>query len=71
MARYKITKIYMVEATSRIEARNLFSAAVANNKEDEYLEFVSITDTEQPKAAVGWGNSLKQQLTGQYSNSKR
>ena len=69
MARYKITKIYMVEATSRIEARKLFTSAVANNKEDEYLEFVSITDTDQPKHN-GWGTALKQQLVGS-AHSKR
>jgi single-stranded DNA-binding protein len=28
MTRYKITKIYMVEASSRIEARNRFTTAV-------------------------------------------
>ena len=69
MARFKITKIYIVDATTRIEARNVVTSAVANNKEDEYLEFVSITETD-PAKANGWGSTLKQQLTGHYSNSK-
>jgi hypothetical protein len=69
MARYKITKIYMVDAGSRIDARNIFTSAVSNNKEDEFLEFVSITESDRNKAN-GWGQTIKQQLTG-TTNGKR
>ena len=69
MKRYKITKIYVVEAATRIDARNIFTSAVANNKEDEFLVFVSVTESDRDKAN-GWGHTLKQQLTGQ-TNGKR
>ena len=60
---YKIFKTYMVSASSKIEARNVFTTAVAQNKEDEFLESVRITETDQPKTN-GWGSTLKQQLVG-------
>jgi hypothetical protein len=63
MKRYKITKIYLIEAATRIDARQIFTSALAKNKEDEFLEFVSITETDRDKAN-GWIHTLKQQLTG-------
>ncbi len=69
MPKYKITRGYVVEATSKVAARDVFSKALANNKEDEYLEYVSIQELFD-KRSTGWGNSLKEQLIGS-SNSKR
>jgi hypothetical protein len=62
MAKYKIIKIYVVEAANRIEARSKFVDAHSNNKEDEYLEHISIKEADTH--TNGWKDSLKQQLTG-------
>ena len=69
MPKYKITRVYVVEAASRVEARNVFSKAVTNNKEEEFLEYVGIHELYDGTSS-GWTNSLKEQLTGR-SNSKR
>ncbi len=73
MPRYKIVKIYVVDGESRIEARNTFNRAVANNKEDEYLESITIREIEPEANKTGWTNGFKDQI-GQLivgTNSKR
>ena len=62
MRKYKIVKIYMVDAQNRISARQKFTAAQAINKEEEYLEHISIKDAEP--LTNGWADSFKKQLTG-------
>jgi hypothetical protein len=42
MPKYKLTRVYVVEASSRVEAREAFGKAMANNKEEEFLEYVGI-----------------------------
>jgi hypothetical protein len=69
MPRYKITKVYVVEAAGKIEARVAFTTAVTNNNEDEYLEYLSIQEIYDSKHS-GWATSLKEQLVGS-SNNKR
>ncbi len=69
MPKYKITKVYVVEAAGKVEARNAFGQAKANNREDEYLEYLSIQELYDTKS-TGWTRSFKDQLIGS-SNSKR
>lgn len=44
--RDKILRVYVVDAPRRIDARNAFARAMANDKEDEYLESVTIEEIE-------------------------
>ena len=62
MPKYKIVKIYIVEAQSRIDARHRFTAAQSIDREDEYLEHISIKEADSQ--TNGWKDSLKKQLTG-------
>jgi len=65
MAKYKITRGYMVEAKSKIEAREIFVQAMANDKEEEFLEYMSIKEVPD---SHGWVSALKDQFVG---NGKR
>jgi hypothetical protein len=60
MPRYKIIKIYIVEAQNKTAARQKFTTALANNNEEEFLEHISIKEA----SSNGWVHALRQQLTG-------
>lgn len=57
MSKYKVTKVFVVEAASKEAA-----VAKVSAEPGELLEFVSVI--EQPGGKSGWGNALKTQLTG-------
>ena len=61
MPKYKIMKMYIVEAQSKTAAREAFTAAVKNGTEEELLEFISVKLDEKPK---GFFSQVKDQLTG-------
>ncbi len=65
MPKYKIIQIYIVEAKNRIDARGKFTSAKAINKEDEFLEHISVKDVDVQ--SNGWADAVKQQLTGRSS----
>lgn len=56
--KYKVTKIFVVEATDKQQALSLLK-----NEQDalKYLEYVSIKEQE---VSEGWTKALKDQLTG-------
>lgn len=56
--KYKVTKIFVVEATDKQQALGQLK-----NEQDalKYLEYVSIKEQE---ASEGWTKALKDQLTG-------
>ena len=55
--RYKVTKVYVVEATSKDEAFGLIK-----QNGSEYLEYISIQEVTEPKKS--WTGEIKSQLTG-------
>ena len=57
MPKYKVTKVFVVEAASKEAA-----VAKVTDEPGELLEFVSVI--EQPGGQSGWTKSLKKQLTG-------
>lgn len=57
MPKYKVTKVFLVEAASKQEA---FAKVAA--EPGELLEFVSVK--EQPGSGSGWSKSVVKQLTG-------
>jgi hypothetical protein len=57
MARYKVTKVYVIEAASKDEA-----FAVLRRGGSEQLEYISIQEVSEPKK--GWTGELKGQLIG-------
>ena len=61
MKYFKITKTWAVKAESEAEAIKLVAADPVT-----YLDSESVTRTEykKPQAKTGWGNTIKQQLTG-------
>ena len=61
MKYFKITKTWAVKAESETEAIKLVSADPV-----KYLDAETVTRTEykKPQAKTGWGNAVKQQLTG-------
>ena len=60
MAKYKIMKMYIVEAETKTAAREKFAAAVRNGTEEELLEFISVK-LDEPK---GFFTQVKNQLAG-------
>jgi hypothetical protein len=64
MARYLIRRDYIVEAKSRIEARQIFTQAFAHGKEEEFLVNIKILETDQQANTSGWRSSLREQLFG-------
>ncbi len=60
MAKYKIMKMYIVEADSKIAAREKFAAVVKAGTEEELLEFISVK-LDEPK---GFFAQMKNQLAG-------
>jgi hypothetical protein len=74
MSKYKIKRTYLVEAGSRIEARQIFNRAVTDNKEEEFLVQIDIQEywDPYPNRDTSWKGLLKQQLKpAGNSNSKR
>jgi hypothetical protein len=63
MPKFKITKVYVITADSRIAAREQFASAMKNNLQDEYLEYFGITEIASDKPS-GWGGVFKNQLMG-------
>lgn len=59
MPRYKITKVFFVDATPKEEAVAKITAPPG-----ELLEQVFATEQADPNAGSGWGKSLKKQLIG-------
>ena len=57
MPKYKVTKVFLVDASSKEEA-----IAKVTAEPGELLEFVSVI--EQPGGESGWRKSLVKQLTG-------
>ncbi len=55
MAKYKVTKVYIVEAATKNEALKLAGS--------EHLEYISIQEVAEPKKN-GWTSEAKRQLTG-------
>lgn len=59
MPKYKVTKVFLVEATSKVEA-----VAQVTADPGELLEFVSVIEQSQPKSQAGWTRGVVKQLTG-------
>ena len=59
MPKYKVTKVFLVDAASKEEA-----VAKVTAEPGELLEFVSVIEQGQPKAESGWRKNLVKQLTG-------
>jgi hypothetical protein len=59
MPKYKVTKVFLVEAVSKQEA-----VAKVTTDPGELLEFVSVSEQAQPKTDAGWTKTLAKQLTG-------
>jgi hypothetical protein len=57
MPKYKVTKVFLVDAPSKQEA-----IAKVTDEPGELLEFVSVI--EQAGSHTGWKASLRKQLTG-------
>jgi hypothetical protein len=57
MPTYKVTKVFLVDASSKPEA-----IAKVTDDPGELLEFVSVI--EQPGSQSGWRKSVVKQLTG-------
>ena len=57
MPKYKVTKVFLVDAASKQEA-----VAKVTTEPGELLEFVSVI--EQPGGQSGWTKSLRKQLFG-------
>ncbi len=60
MPRYKITKIFVVDASDKQEA---FQKLKTEQDALKHLEYVSIKDLSAEQGE--WTNAIKQQLTGQ------
>lgn len=63
MSKYTITKVFVVEAESKAEAKAKVTA-----DPEELLEFLRVSEQPQPKAEpkpdAGWTKTLVSQLTG-------
>jgi hypothetical protein len=59
MPKYKITKVFLVEADSKEAA-----VAKVTDEPGELLEFVSVIEQPGSRTESGWTKSLVKQLTG-------
>lgn len=59
MPKYKVTKVFTVEASSKQEA-----IQKVTDEPGELLEFVSVFEQPGSKTESGWKTSLRKQLTG-------
>jgi hypothetical protein len=57
--KYKVTKVFLVDAESKEEA-----VAKITADPGELLEFVSVIEQPGSTSGSGWGKSLVKQLTG-------
>ena len=61
MQKYKIIRIFLVEAATRTEAMIKFADAVKEGKEDKYFQSEIVKVKEEDS---GWAASVKKQLLG-------
>ncbi len=59
MPKYKVTKVFVVQAASKQEA-----VERVTNEPGELLEFVSVVLVAEPDPGGGWKAGLVKQLTG-------
>lgn len=61
MQKYKIIRIFLVEAATRTEAMIMFADAVKEGKEDKYFQSEIVKVQEEDS---GWAATIKKQLLG-------
>ncbi len=62
MAKYKITRVYVVEAGGPLAARDELRIAEEQRHLLKYLEYESLKGVEEPKK--GWVKTLREQVAG-------